>query len=332
MKITSWLLSYIPGSWKNMIFWKIETAAYLRSRSWLKPRSHGDYQMAKDFYLNYHALPEERKRKLLSGLVSGLDSESQVLVKTILDREKYVMTHDLLPQKRLFAADELKGQKEYYHQIGRLKRYFWHQDFSAFSPESFVFLSGLVYLPKEVQDRLRGGLIIDGGAFNGDSALNFVRVYDARVIAFEPEPGNFQQLQRNISRTGSIKAVNKGLGNGQEKQALISNYGASSQIGSGKDAMTALELVALDDYLKENKTEKVTAIKLDLEGYEKQALAGMTETIKNFRPLLAISIYHNAQDFFTIKSDIEALGLGYRFKIVKANPFSLIQEVSLLAY
>ena len=55
---------------------------------------------------------------------------------------------------------------------------------------------------------------------------------------------------------------------------------------------------------------------MDIEGAEKKALLGARETIKKYKPLLVVCIYHRQEDFFeipfTIKKIIED---EYRFYI-----------------
>ena len=41
-------------------------------------------------------------------------------------------------------------------------------------------------------------------------------------------------------------------------------------------------------------------IKLDIEGFEMEALIGMKEIITREHPVLAVSVYHNPQDLFSI--------------------------------
>jgi hypothetical protein len=56
----------------------------------------------------------------------------------------------------------------------------------------------------------------------------------------------------------------------------------------------------------------VDFIKMDIEGAELPALKGAVETIKKFKPQLAIAIYHNMEDFTAIPKWIKGLGLGYQ--------------------
>ena len=54
---------------------------------------------------------------------------------------------------------------------------------------------------------------------------------------------------------------------------------------------------------------------MDIEGSEFKALHGAVETLKKFRPKLAISIYHKLTDIFEIPAFINSLNLGYQLFI-----------------
>ena len=54
-------------------------------------------------------------------------------------------------------------------------------------------------------------------------------------------------------------------------------------------------------------------IKMDIEGAERVALAGATQTLRRFRPRLAISVYHRVDDIWAVPIWLGGLGLGYRF-------------------
>ncbi len=51
---------------------------------------------------------------------------------------------------------------------------------------------------------------------------------------------------------------------------------------------------------------------MDIEGAEPLALKGAVETIKRFKPKLAIAIYHSMDDFIKIPIWIIELNLGYK--------------------
>ena len=89
-------------------------------------------------------------------------------------------------------------------------------------------------------------------------------------------------------------------------------------------------VTSLDEYVKANDLN-VGLIKIDVEGAEQIVLNGALETIRKFKPLLLISIYHTGSDFFDIKPMIEELNLGYRFKIFKPVNEAIVMETVLIA-
>jgi hypothetical protein len=52
---------------------------------------------------------------------------------------------------------------------------------------------------------------------------------------------------------------------------------------------------------------------MDIEGAELSALQGAEETIRAFKPKLALSVYHKPNDLTVIPRYLNGLGLGYEF-------------------
>ncbi len=78
--------------------------------------------------------------------------------------------------------------------------------------------------------------------------------------------------------------------------------------GDGEDS---IEVVALDSVIK----EKVTFIKMDIEGSELKALQGGRNLIRTYMPKLAISIYHKWEDLIDIPVYIHELAPEYKLFI-----------------
>lgn len=202
-------------------------------------------------------------------------------------------------------------------------------------PENFVFVydSGLAFVNDIVADYIKGKDFIDGGAFIGDSALSFIKYQPERIFSFEPNKENYNLLSQtiNINRLGEkIKAVPKGLGERSERISF-SGEGLSYSAANIKNTKTEeVEVITIDDFVIHNNIIP-GLIKLDIEGLEYECIKGALNVIKDKKPVLLISIYHNMRDFFEIKPLLEDLKI-YNFMIRKTNPYYLNTELMLIAY
>lgn len=113
--------------------------------------------------------------------------------------------------------------------------------------------------------------------------------------------------------------LNMGIGRENSKLSLELgdniNMGASflRDIVDNKNSYT-VDVVKLDDYFK-NRENKIGLIKLDIEGFEEDALIGAEEIIKNDKPVLLVAGYHDWLSFkqmFRIKKWIKDLNIGYK--------------------
>lgn len=164
---------------------------------------------------------------------------------------------------------------------------------------------------------------IDVGAYNGDTIDSFLNITNnsfEKIIAFELEKTNYDKLQANI-RTYStdiqknIISYNKGLYNTRAFVTMASerdNVSISEVVKDKKDIDVA-EVVALSDILQED--QKVTYIKMDIEGSEMEALMGASEVIKKWKPKLAICIYHKPEHYWQIPIFIKNLVPEYKIYI-----------------
>lgn len=85
--------------------------------------------------------------------------------------------------------------------------------------------------------------------------------------------------------------------------------------GGGKvseDGRTIIAGESIDNVLK---GDRATFIKMDVEGAELKSLIGAENTIKNYKPRLAISIYHKPSDIYEIPQLLMEYRPDYRFYI-----------------
>ncbi len=151
-----------------------------------------------------------------------------------------------------------------------------------------------------------GDVVVDLGANIGYFTLLAAKLVgeSGKVYSFEPEPRNYQYLVRNIELNGyrNVVAVQKAVADkpGTVKLFIcpydtghhtIQKYDGIQAYRPGfvdaKKEFVEVEQVRLDDYLR-GKTEKVDLIKMDVEGAEMLALAGMEEVIRKNKNLIML--------------------------------------------
>jgi FkbM family methyltransferase len=157
-------------------------------------------------------------------------------------------------------------------------------------------------------------IFVDCGCFDGNTSRMFIEALkcqpDASVLkifAYEPDEKNFIICKQNMADIPFFSVIKAGLWNKNETLSFFAFGNLGSQVGSTGDTM--INAVALDDELAD---QKITIIKLDVEGAELNALKGTVKLIRNQRPKLAISVYHRAKDILTIPEFIINLNLNYK--------------------
>jgi FkbM family methyltransferase len=123
--------------------------------------------------------------------------------------------------------------------------------------------------------------IIDGGANVGDTALRFARFFrTATVHAFEPVGKTFKILEQRAGTNPRI--VLQKLALGEQEMRIAIKLSDDSELNSILNPETepsalnseSVQVVCLDKYAEARNLDKIDLLKLDLEGYELQALSG----------------------------------------------------------
>lgn len=171
----------------------------------------------------------------------------------------------------------------------------------------------------KVQPEL-GDYVIDAGACFGDTALAFASSVgeSGRIFSFEIEPSNLDiacyNLMQNENLAERIVISDYALSDTPENQLYLHGDGPGATI-SDIPSNTAITTTTIDQLVDEGSIDRVDFIKMDIEGSELKALHGAVETIRKFRPKLAISIYHRPDDIFEIPIFINSLDVGYQLYI-----------------
>jgi len=172
-----------------------------------------------------------------------------------------------------------------------------------------------------------GEVVLDGGGCYGDTALYFANKVgtEGAVHTFEFIPDNIKIFKTNVELnpdfSSQIKLVRRPLWSSSNVEVYYKSNGPGSKVEfekfEGFDDI--VKTISIDDYIEENSLNKLDFIKLDIEGAELQALKGATNTIKEFKPKLAIALYHDVKDFYEIPKFLDELNLGYKFYLLHAT-------------
>ena len=178
-------------------------------------------------------------------------------------------------------------------------------------PMGDIYTPNQYFIPEILEALGPDECFVDVGAFDGDTMKDFLsRVngkFDA-IHAFEMDKDNFFLLKNAVNTLpgelhSKIKLYNCGAWEEKQTVRYFSGQSGSRIIPDGEDgAYVEAYTERLDDVLS---NERVTFIKMDIEGAEISALKGAASIIKKQKPKLAIACYHRLRgDDYTGSSDL----------------------------
>lgn len=133
------------------------------------------------------------------------------------------------------------------------------------------------------------------------------------IWAFEPDRANVKKCSETLKQLevlgNKVNLIEKGLWDRETSLNFTSSSNALSRITDDENGNT-IEVTSIDRCLKD---EKVTFIKLDIEGSEINALRGAETTIREFHPQMAVCIYHKPEDIWEIPALLLEFNREYKF-------------------
>ena len=156
---------------------------------------------------------------------------------------------------------------------------------------------GIRYIKNQLYE---GEVFVDIGANVGAYSLIASRFVgrSGKVIAFEPASKSFLRLSKNIIMNGLTNIIPERkavLDKNTQVELYISNrhnMGMSSIFhhDSESGVTEKVEAISLDEYAEKKSIERISLIKIDIEGSEMLALRGMPKIIERFRPKILIEL------------------------------------------
>ena len=201
-----------------------------------------------------------------------------------------------------------RSYAEYLAQI----RWRLFSDFECLTPPErcMYFPSGLMDLVRLDEECV----FVDVGAYDGDTIASFVEHTSGRfgrIYAFEPDAGNFASMQQRLSRMADdvrsrITARKQAVGDENCLLSFAEGGGTGSKVGGSQGTV---ECVTLDSTI----SEAPSYMKFDIEGFEPEALEGARRIITQYRPALAVCVYHVQNHLWKLPLLIHSLNPSYRF-------------------
>lgn len=220
--------------------------------------------------------------------------------------------------------------KEIYREAIRRRAIYGDFDFTDLQKES-----GSEYCPTLwfSDHKPENEVILDCGACEGDTLTKFARVYGPkvkRIYSFECMPQSLIKLGEtaaslsNMEFTPEVVILPYALSDHEGKMVF-----ASMEQRPGGSFIMDNRSFAKTNFIKRNeievavstidklipKDEKVTQIKMDIEGSEYGALLGARETILRCKPKLAISIYHCGEDYYRLPLLVKEMVPEYKIAV-----------------
>jgi FkbM family methyltransferase len=139
----------------------------------------------------------------------------------------------------------------------------------------------------------RDAVCFDVGANIGLTALTLAaHCPDGHVFAFEPSPTNFEHLRRNIDANGlhNVTAIQAAVGDRLDTvQFNVASVGSNCTVARSDTnydpaRLVPVDLITLDDWISRQRMSRLDLIKVDVEGYEENVLAGAAAVLADRRP------------------------------------------------
>jgi len=139
----------------------------------------------------------------------------------------------------------------------------------------------------------KGYVCFDVGANIGVLAMYMTTYTDEKIYCFEPNPSVFKTLSMNIEENKlNIIPINKAVSNSSDPLSFVvyNHLNGNSAIDNGVNIDYSIcdkidvPSTTLDDFVEENKIDKLDFIKFDVEGFEQLIFEKADRTIKTLDP------------------------------------------------
>lgn len=148
-----------------------------------------------------------------------------------------------------------------------------------------------------------GDIVLDCGANEGLISIIYSQKVrqDGKVFSFEPDSKNIIEFNKNKLLNpdcNNIKIIQEGLWDKDDEVLFYESGTVASSFfyETEKSESKSVKVTSIDNFVYNEKIEKLDFIKMDIEGAEIEAVKGSMKTIREFKPNFAIASYHIIND------------------------------------
>ena len=170
-------------------------------------------------------------------------------------------------------------------------------------------------------------IFMDIGANVGHHSI-FLSKFASQILAFEPYPKVNMQFKQQIAdnKISNIQIFENGLSDRRETLNYYAPTGNNegigsfdeSSIGKGNTSYGKLELQEGDQVIESDSWKNIKLIKIDVEGFEKKVIKGLSRTIEEERPVIVCEITYGQQLSFVSIEELSSY-LPQNYEILTFN-------------
>ena len=164
------------------------------------------------------------------------------------------------------------------------------------------------YFDKDLIPKIDNISFIDAGSYVGDTLPTIIKNFPNfnKIYCIEPNDLHLSIAKKNFAQYENIEFIHCGLG----KEKILTK-GDNKNTNNCAHDYQASNINTIDNLIN----EKVDFIKMDIEGAEQDAIQGAQNIIQKYTPILAICIYHKAEDWYKVPEEVLKINSKYKVYI-----------------